>query len=270
MNIEEAKVDESKSPAVTLFTPERRQQIAHLLEEQQRVTVPELSELFSVSEVTIRKDLAWLEERNLLVRTHGGAISPNVQPVEQEFALREHLQHDEKERIAIKAAQLVAHGDAISLDASTTSLALARQLHERRDLMVVTNSLRNSLELVAAPGISVLMPGGMLRQESYSLIGTWGQTVLEQVHIKTAFVSARGLTLEEGLTDIHAEEIAVKHAILEAARDVVALIDHSKWGHVAFATFCPIDRVRLIITDEQTPHEMVEQVRNKGTEVWVV
>lgn len=270
MNVEEAKVHEPKPSVVTLFTHERRQQIAHLLEAQQRVTVPELSELFAVSEVTIRKDLTWLEERNLLVRTHGGAISTNTQPVEQEFALREHLQHDEKERIAMKAAQLVSDGDAIALDASTTSLALARQLHERRDLMVVTNSLRNSMELVTTPGISVLMPGGMVRQESYSLVGTWGKTVLEQVHIKTAFVSARGLTLEEGLTDIHADEIAVKRAVLEAAREVVALIDHSKWGHVAFANFCSLDRLRLIITDEQAPHKMVEQVRNKGIEVWIV
>lgn len=269
MNVEEVNASQAKFSAVTLFTHERRQQIAHLLEEQQRVTVPELSEMFSVSEVTIRKDLTWLEERNLLVRTHGGAISTNVQPVEQEFALREHLQHDEKERIAMMAAQLVSDGDAIALDASTTTLALARQLREYRELMVVTNSLRNGMELVTTPGISVLLPGGMLRQESYSLVGTWGKTVLEQVHIKTAFVSARGLTLEEGLTDIHAEEIAVKRAILDAARDVVALIDHSKWGHTAFANFCSLDRLRLIITDERAPQAMVEQIRNKGIEVWI-
>jgi DeoR family transcriptional regulator of aga operon/DeoR family fructose operon transcriptional repressor len=257
------------SSTTQLFTHERRQQIAHLLEEQQRVTVPELSTLFSVSEVTIRKDLAWLEERNLLVRTHGGAVSVHEQSVEQEFELRERLQHTEKERIAAMAATLVQDGDAIALDSSTTALALARLLKERRELMVVTNGLRNGLELVTAPGVSVLIPGGMLRQESFSLVGTWGKSVLEQVHIKTVFVGARGFTLEEGLTEIHADEVAYKRALLDSARDVVALIDHSKWGYAAFATFCSLERLRLIITDEQAPQEMVEQVRRRGIEVWI-
>jgi DeoR/GlpR family transcriptional regulator of sugar metabolism len=93
--------------------------------------------------------------------------------------------------------------------------------------------------------------------------------VLEEVHIKTAFVSATGLTLAEGLTDVHAEEVAVKRALIDAAQEVVALIDHSKWRHIAFANFCPLERLSLVITDERAPREMVEQVRQKGIEVWI-
>ncbi|MBV9228024.1 MAG: DeoR/GlpR transcriptional regulator, partial [Chloroflexi bacterium] len=119
------------------------------------------------------------------------------------------------------------------------------------------------------PGISVLIPGGMLRQESFSLVGTWGTTVLQQVHIKTAFVGARGFTLTEGLTDVNSEEIKLKRAIAEMAKDVIAIIDHSKWGQVAFATFCSFERIKMIITDAKAPKAMIEQVRNKGIEVFI-
>ncbi|MBV9229993.1 MAG: DeoR/GlpR transcriptional regulator, partial [Chloroflexi bacterium] len=227
MSIDEAKPlsPVTVQTGTALFTHERRQQIAHLLDEQQRVTVPELSRLFSVSEVTIRKDLAWLEEQRLLVRTHGGAIPVTTTPAEMGFDVRERLQHSEKERIGAAAASFVQDGDTISLDASTTAHAMAHFLKDKRELTVVTNGLRIGMELLNNPGISVLIPGGMLRQESFSLVGTWGTTVLQQVHIKTAFVGARGFTLTEGLTDVNSEEIKLKRAIAEMAKDVIAIID---------------------------------------------
>lgn len=258
-----------------LFTHERRQQIARLVEEQQRVTVPELSGLFSVSEVTIRKDLAWLEERRLLVRTHGGAVlappgaQPFASPNEQDFAVRERLQHSEKDLIGRMAAELVQDGDSIALDASTTALAMANYLRERRELTVVTNGLRTGLELVTSPSISVLFPGGMLRQEAFSLVGSWGRAILKQVHIKKVFIGAKGFTLEEGLTDVNSEEVELKRVFVEAAREVTAIIDHSKWGQIALATFCPPARIKRIITDAKAPPALVEEARNQGIEVLI-
>ena len=263
------KSDETVQDLSALFTHERRQQIACLLGEQQRVTVFALSNLFSVSEVTIRKDLAWLEERKLLVRTHGGAVLAPPGSVEQGFNVRERLQPDEKERIAEMAARLVQDGDSIALDASTTAFSMARFLRERRELTLVTNGLRIGMELISSPGISVLIPGGMLRQESFSLVGTWGKSVLQQVHIKKAFVGAKGFTLSEGLTDVNSEEVELKRAIVEVAKEVIAIIDHSKWDQVAFATFCPLERIKLIITDAKAPKKMIEQVQSKGVEVWI-
>src|SRR5450432_982014 len=166
-----------------LFTHERRQQIAYLLEAQQRVTVSELSRLFSVSEVTIRKDLAWLETQKVAVRTHGGAVAVVVGTNEMGFDIREHLQQTEKDRIGSAAADSVQNGETIFIDASTTGLAMAQLLKTRRDLTVVTNWLRSGMTLVGLPGISVLIPGGMLREESFSLVGTWGTAVLKQIHI---------------------------------------------------------------------------------------
>jgi DeoR/GlpR family transcriptional regulator of sugar metabolism len=256
-------------PGSILFTNERRQQIAHILGEQQRVTVPELSQHFSVSEVTIRKDLAWLEAHNLAVRTHGGAVSASTHSTEIGFDTRERLQHGEKERIGAAAASCVQDGETIALDASTTALCMTQYLKAKRELTVVTNGLRIGMELINTPSISVLIPGGMMRQESFSLIGTWGTSVLQQIHISKAFVGARGFSPDEGLTDVNSEEVELKRAIVESAREVIALVDHTKWGHLAFATFGPLERLKLIITDAKAPASMVEQVRNKGIEVWL-
>ncbi len=254
----------------TLFTSERRQQIAHILGEQQRVTVPELSQLFSVSEVTIRKDLAWLEAHNLAVRTHGGAVMTPSHSIEIAFDTRERLQHDEKEYIGAAAANCVQDGETIALDASTTALSMTQFLKTKRELTVVTNGLRIGMELINTPGISVLIPGGMLRNESFSLIGTWGKSVLQQIHISKAFVGARGFSPIEGLTDVNGEEVELKRALVDSAREVIALVDYTKWGHLAFATFCPLDRLKLVITDVKAPMDMVEQVRGQGVEVWMV
>ncbi len=266
------KSAETFSEEPILFTPERRQQIVRMLEAEQRVTVPELSQHFAVSEVTIRKDLTWLEAQGQVVRTHGGAILTSADSTTNEivFDKRERLQSEQKERIGEAAAKYVQDGETIALDASTTALAMAPFLSVKHELTVVTNGVRTGMELIQAPNISVLMLGGMLRQESFSLVGTWGRAVLQQVHISKAFVGARGLTLHEGLTDVNGEEVELKRAIVDAAKEVIAVVDRSKWDQVTLATFCPLERLTRIITDMQAPAHLVKQVRKLGIEVLLV
>jgi DeoR/GlpR family transcriptional regulator of sugar metabolism len=261
-----SKSTETATDEPLLFTSERRQQIIRLLEKEQRVTVPELSQQFAVSEVTIRKDLAWLEAQGLATRTHGGAIAVTAgsSPNEMSLDVRERQQHAEA------AATYVQDGETIALDASTSALAMAPFLSSKRDLTVVTNGVRTAMELLQAPTLSVLLLGGMVRRESSSVVGVWGKSVLEQVHISKAFVGARGLTLRAGLTDVNAEEVELKRAMVEAANEVIALIDSSKWNQVTLATFCPLERLKLIITDTQAPASMVKQVRKLGVEVVLV
>jgi len=259
--------NESETMAATLFPHERQRQIIQILQDQQRITVAELSRVFAVSEPTVRKDLARLERRGVVTRTHGGAVLSSPHERELAFAVREELQRAEKERIGAAAAQLVREGYSIALDASTTSLYLARHLRGRRDLTVVTNGIRVATELAGLPGMTVFVPGGMLRAESLSLIGLWCESVLQQINIRIAFLGAMGFTLPEGLTDMNAEEAKLKQAIAEAAKHVVAIIDHTKWGHVAFSTFCPTERIGQIVTDAAAPTDMVERVRQKGIDV---
>ena len=255
---------------------DRREVIVRLVDERGRASVLELSELLSVSGATIRKDLAGLELDGRLVRTHGGAVASRAGGVgahdrsELAFEVRERLLVAEKAAIGRAAADLVRDGDSIALDASTTALHVARNLRSRRELMVITNGIRIAAELAGVPGITVLMPGGVLRWEAFSLIGEWGQPMLRRIHIETAILGAVGFTLGEGLTDVNAGEAQFKQLLVEGARGVVAVIDHSKWNRVAFTSFCPTERLKLVITDSRAPAEMVEAVRDRGIEVRVL
>ncbi|MDB5078094.1 MAG: hypothetical protein JWP00_18 [Chloroflexi bacterium] len=254
-----------------LFTHERRQQIINILEEQQRATVPELSRRFDVSEVTIRKDLAWLANLKPIVRTHGGAVLVSGNGNELDFDTRERLQHQEKARIGAAGANLVNDGETIALDSSTSALYLARALRSTfKELTVVTNNLRSAMELCGKPGVSVIMSGGIVRWEAYSLINTLEDSIFQHVHIKRAFVGAKGFSLDEGLTDVNRDEVLLKRTMVEAAKEVVALIDHTKWDRIALATFCKTDRLKTIITDAATPKHLIATVRDYGIEVVIV
>lgn len=252
-------------PAV--YALERRRLIAGAMEEKGRVSVAELARRLGVSQVTIRKDLESLESEQRLIRTHGGAIAAERSAAELAFEIRERRERGEKQAIGAAAAAMVASGDSIALDASTTALHMARHLRAHTELSVLTNGLHIAAELAALPGISVLMPGGRVRWEAFSLVGSWGDALLSGVNIQRAFVGATGFTLEAGLTDVTEEEAALKRHIVAAARHVIAMIDHTKWDRVGVATFCPLEQISLIITDTAAPARLVATIRERGIEV---
>jgi DeoR/GlpR family transcriptional regulator of sugar metabolism len=242
-----------------VFARERQQHIARSVEEFGRVRVTDLSERFGVSEVTIRKDLRALETEGRVIRAHGGALAPNRSQAERAFEVRERLERAEKERIGAAAAALVIDGESIALDASTTALAMARHLKLRGrwvHLTVITNGLRIASELAGHRGITVALPGGFVRWEAMSVVGHLGGGLLEQVNIQKAFMGASGFTLETGLSDATDEEAQIKRLMVASASEVIALIDHTKWGRAAFATFCPTDRLTAVVTDDAAPAGM--------------
>ncbi|HEX4213146.1 MAG TPA: DeoR/GlpR family DNA-binding transcription regulator [Candidatus Dormibacteraeota bacterium] len=262
--------DESVDDAAKPYVQERRQRIASIVEQAGRAAVSDLAGRFRVSEVTIRKDLAWLEAEQQLVRTHGGAIKMTRHRSELAFEVRERLQRAEKVAIGAAAAALVNDGDSIALDASTTALEVARHLQGRMELTVITNGMHIARELAGQPGITVLMPGGRLRWEAMSLVGGWGEHLLRRVNIQKAFLGGVGLTLEEGLTDVTEDEAEIKRAMGQAAHEVIAIVDHSKWGRAAFATFLQASEVDLVITDVGAPQDQIERMERLGARVTAV
>ena len=253
-----------------VFARERQQQIARIVEETGRARVTELAGSFGVSAVTIRKDLLILEGKRRVIRTHGGAIATGDSRPELAFEIRERLQRDEKVGIAAAAAGRVGDGESIVLDASTTALYIARHLKNRdawHGLTVVTNSIRIALELAGHPGITVLMLGGRVRAEALSVVGPLGDGVFRRVNVQKAFVGAVGLTMETGLSDAMEEEAQIKRSMVAAARETYALVDHTKWGRMASATFCRADRLTGIITDTDAPADMVETLTGLGVRV---
>jgi DeoR/GlpR family transcriptional regulator of sugar metabolism len=249
-----------------LYPAERQQQILAHLNKNGRASVSELSQMFGVSEVTIRADLQMLAAQDLIVRTHGGAVLVPRVP-ELSLTLRRQLQVDEKERIGAAAAEFVANGDAVFLDASSTALALANALRQQRDLTILTHSLVVAQSMLNAPGVSLVMTGGTLQRETVSLMGTDGLVVLNKYNIKTGFFGAHGLSFPEGLTDVSPGEADVKRAVVAMCRQVVALIDATKWGRVGPASFARPEDLNVIVTDAQAPAELVEQACALGTRV---
>ena len=232
-----------------IFARERQLQIARIVEEMGRARVSELSLRLHVSAVTIRKDLLVLEQEHRLIRTHGGAIAtPEMRP-ELAFEVRERLQRDEKSRIGAVAAALVNDGETIAVDASTTALYMVRHLKARRSwtqLTVVTNGIRIASELAGQRGVTVLVPGGRVRWEALSVVGPWGDGMFRRINVQKAIVGAAGFTVDAGLSDATEEEAQIKRSMVAAAREVIAIVDHTKWGRVALATFCRTERVSRV------------------------
>ena len=256
-----------------VFARERQEHIARIVEEHGRARVTELAAQFGVSAVTIRKDLIVLESGQRLVRTHGGAIALDRSRPELAFEIRERLQWDEKERIGAVGAALVHDGESIVMDASTTALAVARHLKVRPDwsqVTVITNGLRIASELAGQPGITVLMLGGRVRWEALSVVGGLGDGLFSRINVQKAFVGAAGFTLESGLADATEEEALMKRAMVSAAREVIGIIDHTKWGRAAFATFCPTDTIDVMLTDEGAPEATVRALADRGVDVRLV
>jgi DeoR/GlpR family transcriptional regulator of sugar metabolism len=246
-----------------LFPRERLDRIVMVIQERGRVSVAELCERFGVSAVTIRSDLSTLEHQGLLIRTHGGAMLKANSGSELAFDFRRGLYPAEKERIGCAAAAMVLDGEAIALDASTTAWQVARHLKARHELTVVTNGLFIALEFVDSPAVTVVMPGGSLRAASASLVGDLGADILERYNVQKGFFGARGFTIAEGLTDVNQYEVELKRRMVQRCKQVVAVVDSSKWGQVAFATFAGLDDVDSVIVDQSAPENMLAQLRER-------
>jgi DeoR/GlpR family transcriptional regulator of sugar metabolism len=246
---------------------ERMQQILQMLETRDSVHVTELAETFAVSEVTVRNDLTELARQGLVARVRGGVRPLQRGQSELGFDFRLRLEVDRKQAVARAAADLVGDGEAIALDASTTAYYLALELRAKRELVVVTNGMLIAASLADAPGINVLVTGGILRLSAMSLVGDLGADLLRSTRINKGFLGARGLSLERGLMDLNPDEVRIKQEMAEACERVIAIVDGTKWHRSALLSFVPADGVHAIVTDTSAPAEQVEEWRSRGIDV---
>lgn len=207
------------------------------------------------STVTINSDVTWLKAHLLLDMANDDMSG-------------EHF-NESKRSLGEVAADFVDDGDCIALDGSPLCKSMVPFLEETRDVTVVTNSMALSLELMQSESLAILLPGGIIRPQATTLTGPWSEAMLKQINIKTAFVSARGMSFDKGLTEANYAEASWKRTVVEAAREVVVLLDARSWGEVAFMTFCPTKRIKYIVTDPEAPTSMVQEARDQGLEVWL-
>lgn len=233
-----------------MTTYERRQTLLELLHTQPGLRVPEIAQQLEVSEGTVRNDLNALEEEGYLTRVHGGAVlNSATQLVNAAFGVRHQEHSKEKECIGAGAAKLVNDGDSILLDASTTAYYLALNLKERSHLRVVTNGIEVARLLAQNPSNTVILIGGVVRQDGSSVSGLLSEQIIAELHIQKAFVSCSGFSVERGLTEVHLEEAQLKRKALESARQVFALVDSSKLGHEDLTIFARPSQIMQLFTD---------------------
>jgi DeoR family transcriptional regulator of aga operon len=253
-----------------LTQSERLEHVLRLLETRDYVPVTELSEAFSVSEVTVRSDLTELARQGLAARIRGGVRSLQHGQSEAGFDLRLRIEVERKRAIARAAAELVDPGEAVVLDASTTAYYLALELRAKRELVVVTNGLLVATALADAPGITVLVTGGTLRLSAMSLVGDFGADVLRTTRINKGFLGTRGLSLSRGLMDLNPDEVRIKQEMADACDQVYGIFDGTKWHRSALLAFVAAERLTGIITDSSAPDGEVAEWRAAGVPVTIV
>lgn len=245
---------------------ERQWDIESILLVNRKVHVEELSRRYGVSQVTIRKDLTELETRGVLLRTHGGAVLAERPEMVVNLHRRAMEFVAEKEAIARMAVQRIKDGESILLDTGSTSLLLARQLRGR-NLNIVTNSLAIAMELASDEQLSVVVLGGTLRRSSLALMGALSMQPLKSLHVDRAFLGASGFDPKTGFSCQNLIEAETKSAMLKCAHEVVMLADHSKFARTAFAPFCNLKELQVLITDATPPKPAAEALRRAGVSI---
>lgn len=249
---------------------ERHSFILKRLTEQGFVAVASLSEDLDVSEVTIRRDLKHLEQRNLLFRTHGGAAPTNPFVYDRPVSEKAKQNADEKRRIGAAAADLVEQNDSILLASGTTIHQVARHLQGKSDLTVVTSALHVATELLNLPRSEVFVLGGMLRRTSTSVAGPAAEEMMGKYRCRTLFLGADGVDLDYGLTTSNSLEASLNQRMIEAVQQTILVTDSSKFGRRGFSHICNVDEIDIVITDDGAPEGMVRALEDRGVRVITV
>lgn len=254
-----------------LLAGQRRAAIVREVRERGGVRVTELVDRFRVSDMTIRRDLDALARAGALEKVHGGAVAVGESSAyEPGFEAKADRDTALKEAIAQAAANLVVPGSAIALSAGTTTYVLAGRLTTVPGLTVVTNSIRIAERFYAAAqpaggGPTVVLTGGV-RTPSDALVGPVADAAIRSLHFDAVFLGSHGISPEAGLSTPNLAEAETNRALIAAARRVVAVADHSKWGLAGLATFAPLSAVDTWVTDGGLPEvaraEATEHIRH--------
>jgi DeoR family transcriptional regulator of aga operon len=253
-----------------VLNEERRRAILDLVNREGRVLVGDLSRQFETSQVTIRKDLESLHAHGLVHRTHGGALPSREGALADPTLLeKEKLHRKEKIRIAEAAASMVEEGQVIILDSGTTTTAVARALRGFHNLTIVTNAVNIAAELAGAD-VEVLLTGGMLRKNSFSLVGPIAEDTLRRLNADFLFLGVDGFDVHYGLSTPNLLEAKVNRVMVEISKMVIAVLDSSKFGRRSLSHIMPPDAVHHVITDRGAPKSDIKALKKAGIEVTLV
>lgn len=253
-----------------LLIDERRQHILSLVQNEGRVLVGELSRSLGISQITIRKDLEHLHSKGLVQRTHGGALRIQSSTLFDPTLQEKQKQHSqEKQRIAAAAAALVEERQCVLLDSGTTTTAVAQALKRFSQLTIITNAVNIAAEL-ASTDFEVILVGGSLRRNSFSLVGPLAEDVLHEMQTDIVFLGVDGFDPEVGVTTPNFLESRVNRAMVKAAQRVVAVCDSTKFKRRSLSRIVPPSEIHCVITDRNLPADVAVALRAQNIEVILV
>jgi DeoR family transcriptional regulator of aga operon len=252
-----------------MLSEERQRETLEILNREGRVLVVDLAKHFDTSQVTIRKDLEILHMKGRIHRTHGGALSVRESALEDPtLREKEKLHRKEKLRIAEAAARMVTEGQVVILDSGTTTTAIARALRNFQNLTIITNAVNIAAEL-SGSNLEVILTGGNLRKNSFSLVGPLAEETLRRLNADILFLGVDGFDVQYGLSTPNILEAKVNRAMMDASKVAVAVCDSSKFGKRSLSLIAPPSALQMVITDRGIPKADLNTLKKSGVEVTV-
>ena len=237
---------------------ERKNEILNKLRTDQRVLVSQLAAHYGVTEETIRRDLDKLEKEGYATKTYGGAIWGNSTKTDLSYTIRNKTNVEAKNEIARIICSMVQDGDHLMLDDSSTSLYIAKQLKDKKELTVITNSVEIVMELSTMSGWNILSTGGTLKPDSLAFVGNQVQQTLSRFHVDKAIMSCKGIDPQAGVTDSAESHALAKQVMIRAARQTILALDSSKFNKISFVEIAELQRMDAVVTNERPNEEWMK------------
>jgi DeoR/GlpR family transcriptional regulator of sugar metabolism len=252
-----------------MIPAERRQQILEVINEKGTLSISELTDLFNVSEMTIHRDLKFLESTGRVEKTYGGVLARQAL-VETDFERRRLINTDAKRKIGKAAANLVNDGDSIIIDGSSTCLEMIPNLSIKKELTVFTTGVNASAQLINYPNIEMICTGGMVPRATNSYAGFITNQTLMNIHADICFLGAAGVSAPDGITDPFLPIAEMKKRSAAAANEVIILADRTKFGRISKFNALTFDQIDLIISDAEENTPCVKEIRDLKVEILLV
>ncbi|GAB2904082.1 DeoR/GlpR family DNA-binding transcription regulator [Paraburkholderia jirisanensis] len=256
----------TRDPRLTLNA--RQQELLEWVQRDGFVTVDDLAAHFDVTPQTIRRDVNWLADINLLRRYHGGASLPTSSE-NVSYSARQRMFHDEKRRIAALVATHIPDHASLFINLGTTTEEVARALNRHRGLRVITNNLNVASMMSGYPDCEVLVTGGIVRPWDKGIVGELAIDFIRQFKVDFAIIGTSSIEEDGTLRDFDTREVRVAEAIIQQSRTVFLAADHSKFGRPALVRQGHLEQIDSLFTDAAPPADMAETIAAAGTLVYV-
>ena len=245
---------------------ERRNLILEKLQTEKRVVVSELSQLYEVSEETIRRDLDKLEKEGLATKSYGGAVIKEDVSIDLPFNIRKNQNVSGKQKMAELAASLVKEGDHIFLDASTTAVFVATALKEKERLTVITNSMEILLELSDVSGWNIISTGGVMKEGYLAFLGSRTEEAIRSYFVDKVIISCKALDHEWGIMESQEAFGTTKKAMIASGREKILVVDSTKFDQTAFSVAGKLRDIDVIVTDRKPSDKWLAHFADEGVE----